>query len=511
MVGGQAAHHLVAQWRDTGVEKTLAGHYQIIRHLGGGGFGQTFLARDAHLPGQPFCVVKQLKPKVSDSGTLGTAKRLFENEANTLYRLGVHDQIPRLLAHFEQDNEFYLVQDYVEGTTLDTELVVGRQFNELAVILMLQDVLQVLAFVHEQKVIHRDIKPANLIRRFRDSKIVLIDFGAVKEVNHVTGLPVDQTSMTVAIGSPGYMPVEQQCFKPQYSSDLYALGIVCIRALTGLHARDIPKDLHSDEFSFSLVEDLVSVSPQLAKILEKMVRYDYRQRYSNALEALKVVQQLTGTPRVMGMQTVTLPPVVNDATEALEFSEDHRGGDVPSVQSFSQLKDLPSDRKKELERLLASEIGPIAKLLMHQVLDSATSVQDFLQRLGPHCPENQRTQFLARVGNLLKDLDVSPSQSTAKSSTGKNSTGKSQTYRQTATSNQITQAGNTAPSAGVDADFVKECERALAKEIGPIAAIMVQRTISKQPTISRLQLVESLMQHLPNEAKRESFRKGIRY
>ncbi|MBW4519913.1 MAG: serine/threonine protein kinase [Scytolyngbya sp. HA4215-MV1] len=501
MVAGQAAHNSVAHWWNTGVETTLAGHYQIVRHLGGGGFGQTFLAKDAHLPGHPFCVVKQLKPKVSDSGTLGTAKRLFNSEANILYRLGVHDQIPALRAHFEQDNEFYLVQDYVEGSTLDTELVVGRQFNELAVILLLQDILQVLAFVHEQKVIHRDIKPANLIRRFRDSKIVLIDFGAVKEVNQVSGLSTDQTSMTVAIGSPGYMPVEQQCFKPQYSSDIYALGIVCIRALTGLHARDIPKDLHSDEFSFNLVKDLVSVSPGLAAILERMVRYDYRQRFSNAQEALKAVQQLTGTVQGKGSQTITHPPVLDDATVPLEFPVTPVKADANSVRSFSQFKDLPSNRKKELERLLAEEIGPIAKVVMHQILNSAVNVQDLLQRLAPHCPENHRAQFLSQIEFLLRDLDSTPSQPTAKS----------QTSQQTTTSNQVTQAGSTTASPAVDADFAKQCERALANEIGPISALIVQRTIAKRPEISRLQLVESLMQHLPNDQKREAFRKGIRY
>src|SRR4028119_2417576 len=134
------------------METILAGHYQIVRHLGGGGFGQTFLAKDTHLPGNPLCVVKQLKPRVSDPATWQTAKRLFEREAQTLYRLGNYDQIPRLFAHFEQDEEFYLVQEFIEGHSLDQELIPGKQLSEVSVTALLQDILQVLARSEERRV-----------------------------------------------------------------------------------------------------------------------------------------------------------------------------------------------------------------------------------------------------------------------------------------------------------------------------------------------------------------------
>lgn len=185
------------------METILAGHYQIVRHLGSGGFGQTFLAKDSHLPGNPICVVKQLQPRVTDLATLEMAKRFFNREAETLYKLGGHDQIPRLLDHFEQDREFYLVQEFIEGQPLDQEITSGKQFTEASAIALMHDILQVLAKVHQQNVIHRDIKPANLIRRSRDSKIVLIDFGAVKEVSNQAANLHGQTSLTVATGSPG--------------------------------------------------------------------------------------------------------------------------------------------------------------------------------------------------------------------------------------------------------------------------------------------------------------------
>ncbi|CAN1213596.1 Protein kinase domain-containing protein [Tumidithrix helvetica PCC 7403] len=275
----------------TSSEIILAGRYQIISPLGGGGFGQTFLAKDNQLPGDPFCVVKQLKPKFENPQDLEIAKRLFEREAKMLHHLGGHDQIPRLFAHFEQDGEFYLVQEFVEGQALSNEIIEGKQWSQAEVIAFLHDSLQVLAFVHSSQVIHRDIKPANLMRRSRDRKIILIDFGAVKALG-TKGTPRasnEQTSThTVVIGSLGYMPNEQLAGNPQFSSDIYAIGMVCLQALTGLKdCLKIPKDSRTSELIW---QDLVhSISPQLTAIIDKMVRYDYRQRFENAIVALNAL------------------------------------------------------------------------------------------------------------------------------------------------------------------------------------------------------------------------------
>lgn len=283
-------------------QTTLAGRYQIVRHLGGGGFGQAFLARDAHLPGNPECVVKRLQPQVQDAQTLQTAKRLFEREAQILYKLGGHPQIPRLLAHFEQNGEFYLVQEYIPGQALDQELTPGKQLHETQVMDLLRDILKVLAFVHQQQVIHRDIKPANLIRRASDGKIVLIDFGAVKAISNPAASSPGQASFTIAIGSPGYMPSEQMSGLPHFSSDIYAVGMVCLQALSGCLVRNIPQDEVTGEFCCAALRPPISVSPGLARILDRMVRYDYRQRYPEATEALQALAQLLG-----GDDTITLP------------------------------------------------------------------------------------------------------------------------------------------------------------------------------------------------------------
>jgi serine/threonine protein kinase len=213
--------------------QVLGSRYQILQPLGGGGFGQTFLAQDLHLPGHPRCVVKQLQPRSTDDIHLDSARRLFNAEAEALYILGNHDQIPRLLAHFEENEQFYLAQEFVEGSLLTEEIYAGNQLSERKTVDLISDILKTLCMVHDRQVIHRDIKPSNLIRRDSDRKIVLIDFGAVKQISMQPLQSQEPYSMTVAIGSLGYMPNEQLAGHPCFSSDVYAVGILALQALTG--------------------------------------------------------------------------------------------------------------------------------------------------------------------------------------------------------------------------------------------------------------------------------------
>ncbi|WP_308418377.1 protein kinase [Nostoc sp. CENA543] len=276
--------------------KTVGGRYQILTQLGGGGFSTTFIAQDIQRPGNPQCVVKQFKPLSNDPYTLQEAKRLFELEAVTLEKLGKHDQIPQLLAHFQENREFFLVQEFIPGHDLCEELPpVKPPLTEAEVIKLLQEILEVLVFVHQQNVIHRDIKPANIRRRTSDGKIVLIDFGAVKQVS-VQKTSVDgQTNVTVAIGTPGYMPSEQANQVPKLSSDIYAVGIIGIQALGGLDfpnasSQGLPRHPETGEIEW---RTKAKISHKLANFLNKMVRYDFRQRYRSADEALQAIKKIS--------------------------------------------------------------------------------------------------------------------------------------------------------------------------------------------------------------------------
>jgi serine/threonine protein kinase, bacterial len=285
----------------------LAGHYRVLQVLGAGGFGQTYITEDLHLPGNPKCVLKHLKPASTDRSLLELARKLFEKEAIVLQQLGNHDRIPRLLAYFEEQQEFYLVQEYIPGHPLSAELSAGQRWREQQVIELLQELLEILIFIHAQGVIHRDIKPDNIMRRDRDRRLILIDFGAIKQVRNQQMLHGQQT-MTVAIGTPGYMPIEQARGTPRASSDLYALGAIGIQALTGVNPYDLTEDDRTGELKW---EHLTAANPQLIAILQRMTRYHFKDRYLTAEEALRAVKSLTGGtfPQVPTQVQSTQPPV----------------------------------------------------------------------------------------------------------------------------------------------------------------------------------------------------------
>jgi serine/threonine protein kinase len=271
----------------------LAGRYQILERLGEGGFAETYLALDTYLPDDYRCVVKKLKTFVGEEERQKTAQRLFGQEASALHQLGSHPQVPKLLAHFTQDNEAYLIEEYIEGHSLSQELQPGRIWGEWSVLHLLEDLLTVLTHVHHYHggYIHRDIKPSNIIRRHSDHKLVLIDFGSVKPILQDESTLDGAIGQTVIVGTIGYMASEQLRGNPRRSSDLYAVGMLAIYALTGLNPAFsvLPEDQHTGAL---LWRDCAIVSPKLAEILDKMIHYDLTQRYSSAKQALEEVQAL---------------------------------------------------------------------------------------------------------------------------------------------------------------------------------------------------------------------------
>ncbi len=259
----------------------LRDRYKIIGALGRGGFGATFLARDQSLPGRPPCVIKQLRPTTEANHVLEMARDLFQREAKILGKIGNHPQLPRLLDYFEYNTDFFLVQEYISGATLQQEVKRGGPFSEAGVKQFLCEVLPVMQYIHSHQVIHRDIKPANLIRREQDKRLVLIDFGAVKDkVNPVKASQSEQTALTAyAIGTPGYAPPEQMAMRPVYASDIYAVGVTCIYLLTGRSPKDLSYDPQTGEM---LWKTHVRVSDHIAGVLSKMLEISVRHRYNSA-------------------------------------------------------------------------------------------------------------------------------------------------------------------------------------------------------------------------------------
>lgn len=273
-----------------GSKLLLRNRYRAVKALGQGGFGATFIAVDDPLPGKPICVIKQLRPASTSPHVLDMARQLFEREAKTLGKIGNHPQVPRLLDYFESDKQFYLVQEYVSGPTLKQEVKRNGAFTEFSVKQFLREILPLVKYLHENEVIHRDIKPANIIRRDVDNKLVLIDFGAVKDQVQTALIAPTSTGQTAftsfAIGTPGFAPQEQMALRPVYASDIYAVGATCLYLLTGKS----PKYLQYDPMTTELIwRPQVYITDSFAEVLGKMLTASVRDRYQSADEVLRAL------------------------------------------------------------------------------------------------------------------------------------------------------------------------------------------------------------------------------
>jgi serine/threonine protein kinase len=297
-----------------GMPLMLDGRYVPTKLLGRGGFGAAFLARDRRIPGMRQCVVKQFQPVGNLTLTqLQQAQLMFEREAEVLAQLGNdHEQIPDLFAFFpvivnslqpgEQDQFFYLVQEYIDGQNLEEELVQQGKFSEQQVLEVLQEILKVLEFVHDRGIIHRDIKPSNIMRR-RDGKLFLLDFGAVKQVTNAAS---GSAASSTGIYSMGFAPPEQMTGGQVFpSTDLYALAVTLITLLTNQEAIQL-FDAYSNQWKW---RSQVSVKPRLADILDKMLLPAANQRFQSAPEVLIALNsQAAQAPTHLNSPSVTLPP-----------------------------------------------------------------------------------------------------------------------------------------------------------------------------------------------------------
>jgi len=266
--------------------KIIANRYKIIRELGSGGFGVTYLVEDLEKTPQSIYVAKQLKLKNYTVTRWKKAKERFIRESKILALLGEHEHIPTLVNYLKDNQELYLIQELIDGEDLETEIS-NNIWTEKEVIKFLQEVLLVLKFVHQKKVIHRDLKPSNLIRRKTDQKICLIDFGAVKEITTILLEEHGEEKYTQIIGTPGYLAPEQQKGQPIFSSDIYSLGKIALYAITGKQPYQIDDTVEELNKTLKLkTRNNQTISTGLVKIINKMIAHDIAERYYSVDEVI---------------------------------------------------------------------------------------------------------------------------------------------------------------------------------------------------------------------------------
>jgi serine/threonine-protein kinase len=285
----------------------LNNRYRIIRTLGSGGFGETFLAEDTQMPSLRRCVIKQLKPITDNPQVSQLVQQRFQREAAILEELGDgNNQIPRLYAYFLENGQFYLVQEYIEGHTLTVKVQQQGLMTARAVKEILTSILPVLDYVHSKGIVHRDIKPDNIIIRHSDGKPILIDFGAVKETLGTVVSPSGKSNVSIVIGTPGFMPSEQSVGRPMFASDIYSLGLTAIYLLTG----KIPQELGTDPATGAILwqQNTLSVTPSFAAVLDKAIQFSPSARFASARDMLQAIEtEVLPVNPIVGSVPPTVP------------------------------------------------------------------------------------------------------------------------------------------------------------------------------------------------------------
>jgi eukaryotic-like serine/threonine-protein kinase len=271
---------------------TLHSHYKILKVLGIGKSGTTYLAKDLEQIDAPAVVVKRVQCGDSDLILPPLAEKLFEIQGSIAHQVGQHPQIPTLIAKFTEDGNRYLVSEYIDGEILARELATGCIWSQTQVFDFLMDLTGILCFVHSFKYIHQDIHPHHVIRRNDDGRFNLIGFSSIKDLG--SSWQNRPNYDTHNLKGSSYIPYEQEQNVPQFNSDLYAVGAIAIQALTG----KFPVERDPDSYEFKWPEE-IDIDRKLIKIIDKMVRPDYRNRYQSAVEILQDLQSfaLTQIPK----------------------------------------------------------------------------------------------------------------------------------------------------------------------------------------------------------------------
>jgi serine/threonine-protein kinase len=322
----------------------LNNRYRVIKAISSGGFGETSLGRDTQMPSGRYCVIKQLKSTTNNPRLYQAVKERFQREAAILESLGEnHNQIPRLYAYVsDEKGQFYLVQEWIEGETLAEKVKNSGPLNENSAKQILVDLLPVIDYIHGRGMIHRDIKPDNIILRATDNLPVLIDFGAVKESMETAREP-GKIRPSIAIGTPGFMPIEQVAGRPVYASDLYSLGLTAIFLLTGKLPQDLP--LNSETGELLWTQFAGNLSPSFVAILNRTIQPHAGDRFSSAEEMLAALTSMkteTAKPPELPLFTssATLsPPVKKLPTTGFRLPS--RKAILAIVAVFKQFKNQP--------------------------------------------------------------------------------------------------------------------------------------------------------------------------
>lgn len=275
----------------------IGGRYRIGKVLGQGGFGITYKGADTKL--NRLVAIKEyfqdgstrrgktvIPPNTLTSSDHQKALERFKEEAKTLAKL-TQNHIVRVYDFVEENGTGYIVMEYLEGKSLEGEIVERGKMGEKETKEIIVEVLEGLEEVHRNGILHRDIKPGNILMTTRGA--VLVDFGTSRE------FAMGQSKQMSQIVTPGYAPLEQYSAKGKFGPplDIYAIGATLYRMLTG----DIPPASTDIAGGSMEIELNGKVSVQMEGIIEKCMRTKVQDRYWEVKELLWALEgQETGDP-----------------------------------------------------------------------------------------------------------------------------------------------------------------------------------------------------------------------
>ncbi|ELS04381.1 serine/threonine protein kinase [Xenococcus sp. PCC 7305] len=284
----------------------LQNKYHLIKKLYEEEIETVYVATTKDTSSSAQYLIQQFTPQYVSEAQLIAAKRLFNQEAAILQRLGHHGQIPSIHDYFETQGQFFVVQEFIVGQSFQDELGEANAYSQQETIEFLNNILPVLNFIHDNNYIHRDIKPSHLMRNSADQKIALINFYSIKEKINPQNLDITgQFAPHLTVGTQGYIPMEQHLGKPVFCSDIYALGIVVIQALTKIKLIQLKYDDNNNPVWRHLLPNVSAFDPEFLDIIDAMVCCNYQKRYQSAIAILESLKKLTSAHKFSQATLVT--------------------------------------------------------------------------------------------------------------------------------------------------------------------------------------------------------------
>ncbi len=468
------------------------GDYEILEELGAGGMGKVYRARDATL--ERVVALKMLAPALSKDQEY---VRRFLKEARAVARLN-HPNIVQIYDFGCVDSIYYLAMEFVDGHSLGHTLRT-RRFSEADALQIVRQVCKALSVAHAEGIVHRDIKPDNLMLTSRGD-LKLVDLGIAKRVDEDQSI----TQTGQSIGTPHYISPEQIRGQKDIDAraDVYSLGATLYHLVTG-HT-PFKGSSGALVMSMHLVEPLPdprqwepTLSEGLCRVLRKMMAKERDERYPDiaVLEVDLHRLQAGQTPKPVEPRATALD---STSSMTLEMGAARR---EPAFDSAVLAR---------IEESLAASIGPMARVIVRKTAKTAASLDALCEELARQlAPGSDRDAFCAKCLACGK----------APTGPGKLPTGPqapSATPARPAVSRSVT--GENPPGTfppgtssrapfGTDEDLaVLEAE--LAKQIGPLARVLVKKAVKS--TLTLADLSSKLEESIPGEAGRRAFREAVR-